>query len=34
VVTYLLANDAEVNKADDGGWTALHIAGGCDLASP
>jgi 26S proteasome non-ATPase regulatory subunit 10 len=28
VVTYLLANDAEVDKTDDSGWTALHIAGG------
>jgi 26S proteasome non-ATPase regulatory subunit 10 len=31
VVTYLLANDAEVDKTDDSGWTALHIAGGRDL---
>lgn len=30
VVTYLLANEAEVDKADDSGWTALHIAGWCD----
>jgi hypothetical protein len=27
VVTYLLANGAEVDKADDGGWTALHNSG-------
>jgi ankyrin repeat protein len=27
VVTYLLENGAEVDKVDDGGWTALHIAG-------
>jgi Ankyrin repeats (many copies) len=31
VVTYLLANDAEVDKTDDSGWTALHNAGGRDL---
>lgn len=30
MVTYLLANEAEVDKVDDSGWTALHIAGGCD----
>ena len=29
-ITYLLANGAEVDKADDSGWTALHIAGGRD----
>jgi 26S proteasome non-ATPase regulatory subunit 10 len=27
IVTYLLENGAEVDKTDDGGWTALHIAG-------
>lgn len=27
VVTYLLENGAEVDKVDNGGWTALHIAG-------
>jgi Ankyrin repeats (many copies) len=27
VVTYLLANGAEVDKADDSGWTALHNSG-------
>jgi ankyrin repeat protein len=27
VIAYLLENGAEVDKADDGGWTALHIAG-------
>jgi ankyrin repeat protein len=27
IVTYLLANGAEVDKVDDSGWTALHIAG-------
>jgi ankyrin repeat protein len=27
IVTYLLANGAEVDKLDDSGWTALHIAG-------
>ncbi|KAH9966971.1 ankyrin repeat-containing domain protein, partial [Lactifluus volemus] len=26
IVTYLLANGAEVDKLDDSGWTALHIA--------
>ena len=29
VVTYLLANGAEVDKADDCGWTPLHTAGRC-----
>lgn len=29
MVTYLLANGAEIEKADGSGWTALHIAGGC-----
>lgn len=28
MVAYLLANGAEVDKTDDSGWTALHIAGG------
>lgn len=28
IVTYLLTNGAEVDKADDSGWTSLHIAGG------
>ncbi len=27
VVTYLLTNRAEVDKTDDSGWTALHVAG-------
>jgi len=26
VVAYLLANGAEVDKTDDSGWTALHVA--------
>jgi ankyrin repeat protein len=40
IVTYLLANGAEVDKVDDSGWTALHIAGAlhkciiCLLALP
>ncbi|KAI9454762.1 ankyrin repeat-containing domain protein [Lactarius psammicola] len=33
VITYLLANGAEVDKIDDSGWTALHIAGRC-IGSP
>lgn len=27
MVAYLLTNGAEVDKADDNGWTPLHIAG-------
>lgn len=27
MVAYLLANGAEVDKTDNSGWTALHIAG-------
>ena len=27
IVTYLLTHEAEVDKTDPSGWTALHIAG-------
>lgn len=30
VVTYLLENGADVDKVDDSGWSALHVAGWCD----
>ena len=29
MIAYLLTNGAEVDKADDNGWTPLHIAGRC-----